>query len=262
MSAPATHRTPPPPPSQPTPTRSGAALTLLDVRKEYAGPAAPVHALRGVSLSLAPGSFTAVMGPSGSGKSTLLHCAAGLDVPTSGQVHVGGHDISRLTPDRLARFRRDHVGFVFQAYNLVPHLSVADNVALPVILAGREPDLAWMAHLLGSVGLSGMEGRRPGDLSGGQAQRVAIARALFSRPTLVFADEPTGALDVRTGTEVLGVLRDTAAQLGQTLVVVTHDATVAAAAEQVLLLADGQVVDRIDAPTAQLVADRMLGLER
>ncbi len=253
-----TDRTPPPP----TPPRTDAALTLRDVRKEYAGPAAPVHALRGISLTLDAGSFTAVMGPSGSGKSTLLHCAAGLDVPTSGQVHVGGHDISRLSPDGLARFRRDHVGFVFQSYNLIPHLSVADNVALPVILSGREPDQTWLAALLADVGLSGMEQRRPGDLSGGQAQRVAIARALYSRPTLVFADEPTGALDARTGAAVLDVLRDTAREFGQTLVVVTHDAKVAAAAEQVLLLADGQVVDRITEPAAQVVADRMLGLER
>ncbi len=247
------------PPAQPA---TSAALRLHDVRKQYGGGSETVHALRGVSLTLEAGSFTAVMGPSGSGKSTLLHCAAGLDVPTSGQVHVGGRDISRLSPDALTRFRRDHIGFVFQAYNLIPHLSVADNVQLPTILAGRAPDLRWQAELLDAVGLTGMADRRPGDLSGGQAQRVAIARALFARPTVVFADEPTGALDVRTGAAVLSLLRDTARRLGQTVVLVTHDATVAAVADQVLFLSDGRVVDRVAAPTAHDVADRMLGLER
>ncbi|NPC96683.1 ABC transporter ATP-binding protein [Nocardioides sp. zg-DK7169] len=239
-----------------------AALRLLDVRKQYAGAPEPVPALRGVSLTLDTGSFTAVMGPSGSGKSTLLHCAAGLDVPTSGRVVVGERDISALSPDALTRFRRDHIGFVFQAYNLVPHLSVADNVQLPAMLAGREPDLHWQAELLEAVGLTGMEQRRPGELSGGQAQRVAIARALFARPTVVFADEPTGALDARTGAAVLTLLRDTARDLGQTVVMVTHDAQVAATAEQVLFLSDGRLVDHLLDPTAQTVADRMLGLEQ
>ncbi|MQW78052.1 ATP-binding cassette domain-containing protein [Nocardioides sp. dk4132] len=256
----------------PTPTRTvqpplpgastTAALRLLDVHKQYAGAPEPVHALRGVSLTLETGSFTAVMGPSGSGKSTLLHCAAGLDIPTSGRVLVGERDISVLSPDDLTRFRRDQVGFVFQSYNLIPHLSVADNVRLPMILAGREPDPAWQDELLRAVGLDGMAQRRPGELSGGQAQRVAIARALFSRPTVVFADEPTGALDARTGAAVLALLRETAQRLGQTVVMVTHDAQVAATAEQVLFLSDGRLVDRLSDPTAQSVADRMLGLER
>ncbi|WP_127783758.1 ABC transporter ATP-binding protein [Rhodococcus sp. X156] len=248
---------------QPLPDRTtAAALRLVDVHKQYTGASGAVHALRGVSLTLDAGSFTAVMGPSGSGKSTLLHCAAGLDVPTSGRVTVGERDISTLAPDALTRFRRDHVGFVFQAYNLVPHLSVADNIQLPVMLAGREPDRGWQAELLDAVGLAGMADRRPGELSGGQAQRVAIARALFSRPTVVFADEPTGALDARTGTAVLTLLRDTARQLGQTVVVVTHDAAVAATAEQVLFLSDGRLVDQLSNPTAKTVAERMLGLER
>lgn len=242
--------------------QSTAALRLLDVHKSYPGPAGAVAALRGVSLTLPAGSFTAVMGPSGSGKSTLLHCAAGLDVPTSGRVIVGDRDISTLKPDDLTRFRRDHVGFVFQAYNLVPHLSVADNVRLPMILAGRDADPRWLEDLLDAVGLDGKAARRPGELSGGQAQRVAIARALYSRPTVVFADEPTGALDARTGEAVLRLLRDTARRLGQTVVVVTHDAKVAAAAEQVLFLSDGRLVDMLPSPTAQAVADRMLGLER
>ncbi len=248
----------------PTPagTSTPPALRLLDVHKQYAGAPEPVHALRGVSLTLETGSFTAVMGPSGSGKSTLLHVAAGLDVPTSGRVLVGDHDISALSPDALTRFRRDQVGFVFQAYNLVPHLSVADNVQLPLILAGRDPDPAWREELLRAVGLDGLAQRRPGELSGGQAQRVAIARALYSRPTVVFADEPTGALDARTGTAVLSLLRETARRLGQTVVMVTHDAQVAATAEQVLFLSDGRLVDRLADPTAQTVADRMLGLER
>ncbi|GAB2876402.1 ABC transporter ATP-binding protein [Nocardioides pacificus] len=241
---------------------TGTALHLLDVHKQYgAGPGA-VHALRGVSLTLESGSFTAVIGPSGSGKSTLLHCAAGLDTPTSGRIIVGERDISALSPDALTRFRRDHVGFVFQAYNLIPHLSVADNIQLPMVLAGRAPDLAWQAELLEAVGLAGMAGRRPGELSGGQAQRVAIARALFPRPTVVFADEPTGALDARTGEAVLTLLRDTARRIRQTVVLVTHDAHVAAAAERVLFLSDGRLVDQLVDPTAPAVADRMLGLER
>ncbi|MFD1825229.1 MULTISPECIES: ABC transporter ATP-binding protein [Mumia] len=258
MTAPTTHRTA-------HPHANGAtrpALSLVDVHKQYAGSSGPVHALRGVSLALEPGSFTAVMGPSGSGKSTLLNCAAGLDAPTSGRITVGEHDISTLSPDALTRFRRDHIGFIFQSYNLVPHLSVADNVTLPAMLAGKADEPRWLAELLDAVGLAEMTQRRPGELSGGQAQRVAIARALFSRPTVVFADEPTGALDRRTGTAVLALLRETASRLGQTVVMVTHDPLVAATAEQVLFLSDGRLVDRLTNPTAASVAERMLGLER
>ncbi|WP_104108296.1 ABC transporter ATP-binding protein [Nocardioides sp. 616] len=263
MTSPSTQPATAPPPTAATVGATvGAAVRLEEVHKQYGGTPAPVPALRGVSLTLPTGSFTAVMGPSGSGKSTLLNCAAGLDVPTSGRVWVGGEEISALAPDALTRFRREHVGFVFQDYNLVAHLSVTDNVQLPVMLAGKEPDLAWQAELLAEIGLTGMEDRRPGELSGGQAQRVAIARALFSRPTVVFADEPTGALDSRTGTDVLTLLRDTASRLRQTVVVVTHDPRVAAASEQVLLLADGRLVDRLDAPTAEQVTARMLTLGR
>lgn len=239
------------------------AVRLVDLHRTYARGAEPVHAVRGVSLTLAAGSFTAVMGPSGSGKSTLLACAAGLDRPTRGQVVVGDQDISALSSDALTRFRRDHVGFVFQAYNLVDHLTVAENITLPVVLAGRAPDAAWLGELVARVGLTGLEGRLPGELSGGQAQRVAIARALLTRPDVVLADEPTGALDSRTADQVLDVLRATARDLGQTVVLVTHDPRVAAVADRVLLLADGLLVDEIDAPSsAEQVSSRLLALGR
>lgn len=237
------------------------AVRLVAVRKHYPG-TPPVEALRGVSLDLPGGSLTAIMGPSGSGKSTLLNVAAGLDVPSSGQVLVSGRDIAGMAPDPLTRFRRDHVGFVFQAYNLIGHLSVRANVELPLVLGGRTADAGRIEELLDAVGLAGMERRLPAELSGGQAQRVAIARALVTRPDVVFADEPTGALDSRTGAEVLALLRDTARRLGQTVVLVTHDIRVAAEAQRVVFLADGRVVDDMTAPTAERIAARMLGLER
>ncbi|HEY0950381.1 ABC transporter ATP-binding protein [Nocardioides sp.] len=249
----------------PTTTPQSSTLTavrLLDVTKSYDGGPAPVTALRSVSLALRPGSFTAVMGPSGSGKSTLLNTAAGLDTPSSGRVLIGDVDISAMSADRLTRFRREHIGFVFQAYNLINHLTVADNIQLPVRLAGREPDLARQAELVESVGLTGMADRLPSELSGGQAQRVAIARALITSPTVVFADEPTGALDSRTGAQVLDVLRETARRQGQTVVLVTHDPQVASAAERVLFLADGRLVDQLDAPTVEQITGRMVALSR
>jgi len=245
----------------PTTTSTDTAVRLVDVHKTYPGPT-PVTALRGVSLDLVRGSLTAVMGPSGSGKSTLLHVAAGLDVPSQGRVLVGGHDTSGLSPDQLTRFRREHVGFVFQAYNLVGHLDVVTNIELPLILGGHETDPTWLAHLTSVLGLTGLEHRLPGELSGGQAQRVAIARALVTRPTVVFADEPTGALDSRTGGQVLALFRDTARSLGQTVVLVTHDSVVAAAAERVVFLADGVVVDDMVAPTVEKVTAHMLELGR
>jgi len=238
------------------------AVELIDVHKTYPGGASPVAALRGVSLSLRAGSSTAVMGPSGSGKSTLLNCAAGLDNPSQGRVVIGGREIGSFSSDALTRFRREHIGFVFQAYNLVPHLDVRDNIRLPLMLAGREPDVAWETEIVEAVGLQGLEGRLPGELSGGQAQRVAIARALISRPTVVFADEPTGALDSRTGTQVLGVLLGTARRLGQTVVLVTHDPQVASAAERVLFLADGLLVDELAAPALDDITARMAALGR
>ncbi|GEA87792.1 ABC transporter ATP-binding protein [Cellulomonas cellasea] len=244
--------------SAPTTTQSTAtAVRLVDLHKTYPG-REPVHALRGVSLELLAGSVTAIVGQSGSGKSTLLNCAAGLDTPSRGSVVVGGHDLTTLRPDDLTRFRREHVGFVFQAYNLIGHLTARENVRLPLVLAGRAVDAAWESALLDFLGVPHLMDRLPGELSGGQAQRVAIARALITRPAVVFADEPTGALDSRTGAAVLQVLRDTAHELGQTVVVVTHDAGVAAAAERVVVLADGLVVDQLEHPTAEQVTARLL----
>jgi len=236
---------------------TATAVRLIDIHKTYPG-RDPVHALRGVSLELLAGSVTAVVGQSGSGKSTLLNCAAGLDTPSRGAVLVGGHDLTVLRPDDLTRFRREHVGFVFQSYNLIGHLTALENVRLPLLLAGRAVDAAWESSLLEFLGVADLTDRLPGELSGGQAQRVAIARALITRPAVVFADEPTGALDSRTGAAVLQVLHDTATELRQTVVVVTHDARVAAAAERVVVLADGLVVDQLESPSAEQVTARLL----
>jgi putative ABC transport system ATP-binding protein len=238
------------------------AVRLHQVRRSYPNGSGSIEALAGVTLSFPPASFTAVMGPSGSGKSTLLNCAAGLDVPTSGQVVIGDTDLSGLSPDAVTRLRRDRVGFVFQAYNLIGHLTVAENIALPLLLGGRRPDPQLRAWLMAAVGVEQLADRLPGELSGGQAQRVAIARALITRPAVVFADEPTGALDSHTGAQVLGVLRDTASALGQTLVLVTHDPQVATAADRVVFLADGRLAGHLDAPTAAQVTARMIELAR
>lgn len=245
-----------------TTTLVAPAVRLVQVRRSYPNGTGSIEALAGVTLSLAPGSFTAVMGPSGSGKSTLLNCAAGLDTPSSGQVLIGDADLGALSPDAVTRLRRERVGFVFQAYNLVGHLTVAENIALPLLLGGREPDRELRDWLMAAVGLTGMADRLPGELSGGQAQRVAIARALITRPAVVFADEPTGALDSHTGAQVLGVLRDTASALRQTLVLVTHDPQVASAADRVVFLADGRLAGHLDAPTAAQVTARMTELAR
>lgn len=239
-----------------------SSVRLHQLRRSYPNGSASIEALGGITLDLAPGSFTAVMGPSGSGKSTLLNCAAGLDAPTGGQVWIGDAELTAMSPDAVTRLRRERVGFVFQAYNLIGHLTVAENVALPLLLGGRRPDPELRAWLMAAVGLTGMEERLPGELSGGQAQRVAIARALITRPAVVFADEPTGALDSHTGAQVLGVLRETASALGQTVVLVTHDAQVASAADRVLFLADGHLAGHIEAPTVARVADRMTELAR
>lgn len=237
------------------------AVQLSAVHKTYPG-LPPVPALRGVSLSFARGSLTAVVGQSGSGKSTLLNVAAGLDLPSQGRVVIGGQDTTGLAPDALTELRRDQVGFVFQAYNLVGHLDVLTNIDLPLRLGGRTADPAWRAELIDALGLAGLEHRLPGALSGGQAQRVAVARALVTRPTVVFADEPTGALDSRTGAEVLALLQEAARVWGQTVVLVTHDSRVAAAADRVVLLADGVVVDDLASPTPEQVASRMLAQGR
>ena len=238
------------------------AVDLRDVRKTYQEGRAATVALRGISLSLPTGSITAIIGQSGSGKSTLLNCAAGLDRPTSGDVVIGGHDISKLDDDALTRFRRDHVGFIFQSYNLIGHLDVRENVQLPLVLGGHSAAPSWTTHLVDRLGLGNFLDRLPGELSGGQAQRVAIARALVARPTVVFADEPTGALDSATSAAVLDLLHTTARDLGQTIVIVTHDSRVAAAAERVLVLADGLVVDEMASPSVEQVAARILEVGR
>ena len=201
-----------------------------------------VKALRGVSLDVAPGKLTAVMGPSGSGKSTLMHILAGLDRPNEGEVSIAGTDIGGLSDTELTKLRRDHIGFVFQFFNLLPMLTAKENILLPLDLAGATPDGAWVDELMDKVGLSDRLGHRPAELSGGQQQRVAIARALVSRPTVMFADEPTGNLDSTTGGEILALLRDSVTSFGQTTVMVTHDAHAAEIADRVLFLADGLIV--------------------
>lgn len=241
-------------------TRTATAVRFEQVSKLYPNGPDFVTALDAVTLEIATGSFTAVMGPSGSGKSTFLNCAAGLDSPSHGRVVVGDVELSGMSGDDLTRFRRDHVGFVFQAYNLLGHLTVIENIRLPLVLAGRRADAEWESWLIESVGLRGKEDRLPAELSGGQAQRVAIARALIAKPSVVFADEPTGALDAHTGEQILDILRTTAARLGQTLVLVTHDARAAAIAERVVFLADGRLQGQITSPTVASVTQRMLEL--
>ncbi|MFD7631591.1 ABC transporter ATP-binding protein [Streptomyces sp. NPDC059851] len=242
---------------------SAAAVELRGVRREYGRGAAAVHALRGIDLSLPRGSFTAVMGPSGSGKSTFLQCAAGLDLPTAGSVRLGGTEITGMNENELTELRRTRLGFVFQAFNLLPSLTVEQNVLLPMRLAGvgtSRQDRARAADLLARVGLEGKGRRRPAELSGGQQQRVAIARALVTRPDVVFADEPTGALDTTTAAEVLGLLRAAVDSLRATVVMVTHDPAAAAHADQVLFLADGLIADRLPRSSAATVAARMTAL--
>jgi putative ABC transport system ATP-binding protein len=236
------------------------AITLQAVSKVYGKGRGAVAALREVSVGLPQGGFTAIMGPSGSGKSTFLHCAAGLDRPTAGTVKLGGTELSALSETKLTELRRERAGFIFQAFNLVSSLTVAQNVTLPLRLAGKRADGARLAEVLKRVGLSERAQHRPGQLSGGQQQRVAIARALIAGPDVVFADEPTGALDTMTAREVLVLLRETVDTLGQTIVMVTHDPVAAAYADIVLFLADGRIADSMNAPTAAGVADRMIRL--
>jgi putative ABC transport system ATP-binding protein len=254
--------TAPAPPTAPPhpPTDRPAAARTVDLVKDYGSGATAVRALDGITVELPAGRFTAVMGPSGSGKSTLLHCLAGLDTPTSGRVLLGDDDLGHLSDRQLTRVRRDRIGFVFQAYNLVPTLDALENITLPLRLGGRTPDPAWLAEVIATVGLGDRLDHRPSELSGGQQQRVAVARALASRPDIVFADEPTGNLDSRSGAEVLGLLRTAVDATGQTVVMVTHDPTAAAHADEVLFLADGRVVDRLPAPTAATVLDRLTSL--
>ncbi|MEW2524835.1 ABC transporter ATP-binding protein [Streptomyces sp. NPDC047071] len=239
---------------------SDRAVELRGVRRQYGRGDRAVHALRGIDLALPRGSFTAVMGPSGSGKSTFLQCAAGLDRPTAGTVHLGGTEITGMSENKLTALRRTRLGFVFQAFNLLPSLTVEQNVLLPMRLAGHRPDHRKAADVLARVGLGDKGRRRPGQLSGGQQQRVAIARALVTEPDVVFADEPTGALDTTTAAEILGLLRSAVDGMGATVVMVTHDPAAAAYADRTLFLADGEIVDRLEGASAARIADRMRAL--
>ncbi|MBC9712925.1 ABC transporter ATP-binding protein [Streptomyces sp. TRM66268-LWL] len=239
---------------------SGFAVELRGVRRQYGRGAGVVQALAGVDLALPRGSFTAVMGPSGSGKSTFLQCAAGLDRPSAGSVRLGGTEITGMSENKLTELRRSRLGFVFQAFNLLPSLTVEQNVLLPMRLAGQRQDRRRAAEVLAQVGLADKARRRPGELSGGQQQRVAVARALITRPDVVFADEPTGALDTGTAAEVLGLLRHAVRELGATVVMVTHDPSAAAWADSVLFLAEGRFADRLDHGSAEQIAARMTAL--
>ena len=239
------------------PTIPAPVVTATDVVRRYGEGDTAVDALRGVSVDIAAGRLTAVMGPSGSGKSTLMHILAGLDKPTSGEVSVAGVDISDLGDDELTKLRRDHIGFIFQFFNLLPMLTAAENIVLPTRLAGAKPDQAWLDEVVASVGLSDRLSHKPSELSGGQQQRVAVARALVSRPSVMFADEPTGNLDSTTSGEILGLLRNSVDELGQTTVMVTHDAHAAAIADRVLFLADGDIVRDLGRSTAHEILDTL-----
>ncbi|MET0920462.1 MAG: ABC transporter ATP-binding protein [Acidimicrobiia bacterium] len=228
--------------------------------KIYGEGEAEVRALNGVSVEFERGRMTAIMGPSGSGKSTLLHCMAGLDVLTSGEIHLGDTLISTLHEKQLTLIRRDKLGFIFQAYNLIPTLSALENMTLPMALAGRKPDQAWLDQVVTTVRLGDRLSHRPSELSGGQQQRVAVARALLSKPEIVFADEPTGNLDSTSGAEILTFMRKAVDDLQQTIVMVTHDASAAAYADRVVFLADGKIVDELASPTAASVLDKMKSL--
>ena len=239
-----------------TPTAQVAA-SATDAYKIYGKGDSEVRALDGVTVQFQTGRFTAIMGPSGSGKSTLMHCLAGLDNLTSGSIRIGDTDLSKLDDNDLTKLRRTAVGFIFQAYNLIPTLTAAENITLPLDLGGTPVDTAWFDEVVNAVGLTPRLGHRPSELSGGQQQRVAVARALASRPTIIFADEPTGNLDSRSGTEVLQFMRHAVSELGQTIVMVTHDANAASYADRVVFLADGRIVDELENPTADVVLDRM-----
>lgn len=243
-----------------TPTASVAAAAV-DLVKVYGEGETQVTALDGVSAEFRSAEMTAIMGPSGSGKSTLMHVMAGLDSSTSGQAMIGGQDLTALNDKQLTVLRRERVGFVFQAFNLIPTLTALENITLPIDIAGNRPDTEWLDTVIDAVGLRDRLSHRPTELSGGQQQRVAVARAMASRPAIIFADEPTGNLDSVSGAEVLTLLRRSVDDLGQTVVMVTHDANAASYADRVLFLADGKIVDSMQEPTAESVLDMMKHLD-
>ncbi|MEU3912761.1 MULTISPECIES: ABC transporter ATP-binding protein [unclassified Streptomyces] len=238
-------------------TTQAVAARATQLSKVYGQGETQVVALDNVSVDFGRGQFTAIMGPSGSGKSTLMHCVAGLDTFSSGSVRIGDTELGSLKDKQLTQLRRDKIGFIFQAFNLLPTLTALENITLPMDIAGRKADKQWLDTVVNMVGLSGRLSHRPTQLSGGQQQRVAVARALAARPEIIFGDEPTGNLDSRSGAEVLGFLRNSVRELGQTVVMVTHDAVAASYADRVIFLADGRIVDEMYAPTADGVLDRM-----
>jgi len=237
------------------------AAAAVGVSKIYGSGQTEVRALDDVDVSFERGQFTAIMGPSGSGKSTLMHCLAGLDEVTRGSILIGNTDLSSLSERNLTLLRRDRVGFIFQAFNLVPTLSALENITLPMDLAGVTPDQAWVDQVISTVGLADRTSHRPNELSGGQQQRVAVSRALASRPEIVFADEPTGNLDSNTGAEILDFMRRAVREMGQTIVMVTHDPNAASYADRVIFLADGKIVSELHEPTPDTVLDRMKSLD-
>lgn len=237
------------------------AARARQLTKVYGEGENAVHALAGVSVDFRSGEFTAIMGPSGSGKSTLMHCLAGLDAVTSGSVRIGETELTGLGDKKMTLLRRDRIGFVFQAFNLVPTLTAMENITLPLDIAGRKPDREWMDAVIGRLGLADRLRHRPTELSGGQQQRVACARALVGRPEIIFGDEPTGNLDSRSSGEVLSILRASVDEFGQTVVIVTHDPRAASYADRVIFLADGRIVDEMNRPTADRVLEKMIHLE-
>ncbi|HVS85146.1 MAG TPA: ABC transporter ATP-binding protein [Gaiellaceae bacterium] len=240
---------------------TGVAVEARSLTRRYGEGATSVDALRGVDLDVRSGELVAVMGPSGSGKSTLMHILAGLDKPTEGTVKIAGTEITTLSDAKLTRLRREHIGFVFQFFNLLPMLDAEENVVLPLSIAGEKPDKAWLEELLGMMGLADRRAHRPSELSGGQQQRVAIARALVTKPTILFADEPTGNLDSKTGGEILELMRDSVDSYGQTTVMVTHEARAASIADRILFLADGLIVQELKGATSADVLAVMSGLQ-
>ena len=240
---------------------TGLAARAVDLTKVYGRGETAVTALDAVTVEFPRGRLTAIMGPSGSGKSTLLHVVAGLDTLTHGRVWIGDTELSGLNEAGLTRLRRDRIGFIFQAYNLLPQLTAAENMTLPLDLAGTRPDRAWLDAVIDAVGLPDRLAHKPSELSGGQQQRVAVARALASKPEIILADEPTGNLDSRAGAEILGFMRRSVDELAQTIVMVTHDPVAASYADRVLFLADGRIVDEITSPSAERVLDHLKTLE-